>query len=416
MLRASALFYAVTVALLVGMVTSALILLVHFRNMETERWLAGQRALANARSAIRLAAASGDPRTTEHALDLFGSGEDSVFVRMRPYGLLDHVAARARIADRWAVESAFAGGRNADARVLVLGRGDGSAVHLCGDARVLGDAAVPDADVRRGYIESRPFTGERLVEGALQASEGNVSLSDPMMLQRIAANCHRLAMEDQWPVPWERAAVPDSTSDPFAPFPLVELTGIRELDGLSFTGPLILRSADTLVLGAGLRLDMVIVQAPFITVAAEAMLVAQCFADQGIHVEQGAKLLYPSALVVMSDGRGGHASVTIDADAVVEGAVVACMDPGDRKGTALVTTRPGTLVRGEVFSEGLLEHRGVLKGTAAAGALILHTASSTYRGYLLDGVLARPEPGIRIGALATGDRQHKDVLRWMPPA
>src|SRR5262249_11147538 len=146
MLRASALFYAVTVALLIGMISGSLVLLAHFRDTEMEHWLAQERATANAHSAGQLACVRDLTGAPVHALALFGDGQASATVQASAYGLLDHVAVRAGVANDEVVLAAFIGPRKADPYVLVLGGNDVGGVSLGGDTRITGDIVVPNAD------------------------------------------------------------------------------------------------------------------------------------------------------------------------------------------------------------------------------------------------------------------------------
>lgn len=416
MLRASALFYAVTVALLIGMVSAAIVLLAHFREVETERWLAQERATSNARSAVQLACAGGITDAQAQAVDLFGDGADSVLVHAEDLGLLDRVAVRAWVGPDEVELSAIIGPRAGDPRVLVLGGADIGALNVCGDTRITGDVVVPNADVRRGYIEGRPFAHEQLVDGAITASpRGSIAVGSAV-IDRIQRSLGRLTGTGAVPLTLAGLAFRTDTGDAFAPVPVVDLHGQRSIDQLRLKGPLVLRSADTLEIGADVDLDMVVVQAPFIAIRTLRPATVQCFAERGVEVGAGTVLSYPSAVVVIAEAEdAGQCGVTLDSAAVVEGAVIAAVTARSSSTRSAVSIAPYATVRGEVLCDGLVEQRGTVQGTVWANGISLRTASSTYRGHLLDAILERPPLGAEMGALATRNDEHKQVLRWTAP-
>lgn len=309
-LRASALLYAVTVALLLGSISGAVLLLVHFGNVESERWLAGEAALANARSAIHAYASGGDGPVLDEWNDLFGKGHDSVFVTVERVGMLDRVKAIGRKGDQETSIEAFLWPVPAGGPILMLGR-DAGALHMCGDARLRGDISIPNGDVRRGHIEGRGFSGERLVEGKV-AVEGNDHIGDidADRYARIRDNCSRTPQAGEFA--YRIGEVPDPQEEASPGTPVLSLHGKRTLTGMVLQGPLVLRCDDSLHLGADCRFDMVVVQAPFISIAPGARLVVQCFADRGILVGRDVRLEYPSALVLLAGNDASPPALTID--------------------------------------------------------------------------------------------------------
>ena len=385
-LRASALFYAVTVALVIAMVTGSSVLLAHYRMVEVERWLALQRAGSKARSGITRALTQ-QPGPTRRD-PLFECDTSTVEWARTPYGLFDLITVRASEGNRTVARSAYAAILESKGPVLSLPKGSGP-LHLCGDARIHGDAIVHQADLRRGYIDGRSYTGERLIEGMVSAPEHPNPGLEAAWRSRLQAACERGMLEGQIIVDVEALAQPPLTV--FERAMPVLLWTARHLTARSFQGPLIIRSEDTLVIDPDVELDMVMIEAPYIEIRSKAEIAVQCFATRGIHVGNDVHLAHPSLLCVMP-GRGdeGRVGITLDSNAVVLGGLLALRSTTTTAASPQIAIGANALVLGTVHCEGGVELRGEVDGRVTADHLLVRTASSIYQGYLLDGVL-RPD-------------------------
>lgn len=406
-LRASALFYAVTVALVIAMVTGSSVLLAHYRMVEVERWLALQRAASNARSGITWALTQ--PPGPQRRDPLFQGDTSSVEWARMPYGLFDLITVRASEGNRTVARSAYAAILERKGPVLSLPKGTGP-LHLCGDARIHGDAIVHRADLRRGYIDGRSYSGEQLIEGTVSAAEQPNPGPEPAWRSRVQAACERRVQEGQVFVDAETLA---QRSDEFfqQAMPVLIWTA-RHLSARSFQGPLIIRSEDTLVIDPDAELDMVMLQAPYIDIRSKAAITVQCFATRGIHVATDVHLAHPSLLCVMP-GRGdeGHVGITLDSSAVVLGGVLALRSTTTTAASLQIAIGAKALVLGTVHCEGGVELRGEVDGRVTADHLLVRTASSTYQGYLLDGVL-RPDTLGGALSVAPDPLSKWSIVKW----
>jgi hypothetical protein len=412
--QASALFYAVVVVLLVGSVVGGIILLTHHRNQLAERWLVHERVASNARSAAHLALSRSGPEATEEFIDLFGEGTDSAAVRWTSWGGLDLVHARAWYADQQATVAAFAGRHFDDALVLDLARRAGT-LHLCGDARLHGDVRVAQADVRRGHIEGRPFSGERLVEGTIHRATETTTTLRSELEERVRRLCAGLAFQAERIVTDAADPGPPWSGDPQEPVPVLHYRGATHLDQIDLRGPLIIRCDDSLSIGVNAALDLVIIQAPFIAVDPGAAFSAQCFATTGIVIGEGAQLHFPSMLAVCRDERRSEAAlIDVGEDVAVHGAVI-LLDRSvrDRSGGGLVI-HPRAEVHGEVFVEGGVQHQGLVTGTLVAHEMVLRTPASMYHGHLLDGILRPYTFGEPRGFGCSHQATERTLLQWAP--
>lgn len=412
-LKASALFYAITVALLVAMIMGAMVLLTHYRNIGSLRWTVHERVASNARSGAYAGLHHAIPDAGPMLLDLFGEGTDSVQVELRTWGGLDLIFSTAEFADQAAWTLAVAGRTFSTQYVLDLGDGGGP-LHLCGDARISGNIRVPLADVRRGYIEGRPFTGDRLVDGQIGRSLQDLVQLTPAFASRLKDAATGVSRWNERAVNLGEERSYDGTGQRAEdPVPVLELNGQVHLKGFHIKGPLIIRCNDSLTIDQDNELDLVILQAPFIVIDPGSRISVQCFASKGILVGENAELLFPSLLAVWRDEHlATAAQITIGEKALVQGAVIAVDRSIRDRQQGSLTIGPEAIIQGEVYAEGGVEHRGHIRGTLIAREFLLRTPASIYRGHLLDGTLDDYDLGRPIGFGCTETNEERIILEW----
>lgn len=411
-LKASALFYATTVSLLIGLVMGSMILLTHFRNIRSQEWIAHERAASNARSAAYFALHNSDRELGSIHVDLFQNGSDSATINVIPWGGLDLIKTRAWIADQEASITAFGGFLFDDQVVLDLARKAGP-LHMCGDARIHGDVRVPLSDVRRGYIEGKPFTGEKLVNGQLFRSEDQNRSLRKDLESRLQQNCTRTHLEGEYPIELPEDHRYDNLGGSSPTLPVLQFHGRTHLEGYDLKGPILIRCDDSLSIDATNQMEMVIIQAPFITIDPGTRLTAQLFSTQGIHLSEDVQLLFPSMLAVWRDEHlAAPAFIRVGENAHVQGAVIAVdrSTRGRSQGNILIGS--GALVQGEVYTDGSIQHQGHIRGTTTAGELILRTSASVYQGHLLDGTIQRYDLGSQWGFGCMTHSEERNILQW----
>ncbi len=391
-LEGSSLIYALTVILLVGTITSSLIVLAQYDHASTRNWI-------SAITVESLSLSGAIAGVTELPIGVDGSqeivdlsiGDQSVRAWRRPWGVFDIVEVEATIGRSTHQRRALFGLTERSSAVLELA-GHSNGLQMCGDARIRGDLLISNTDIRRGYIEGVSFTGDRLVEGNTIEIEPH----DLALPSQLYGRCSQLAGlrglgQEQY------ATIDTYEADSihvFEPVYVVNVTAVGTLDGGSWK-QCYLRSSDTLRIGPNCELLDVIVQAPFVEIAQGFTGAIQVFTTDGILVHSDVKLNYPSALVLAA-GSNVDARIVIEETALVEGAVVSLDQTTGSAETRLVVQAEAQII-GSVFVQGGLQNRGTIQGVTQAYALSLRTASSSYKGYLLDGVFEKPVHDFALG-------------------
>ncbi len=382
-LRGSALFMAVTIVLLVGMVTASLVLDVHLATIRSARFLDQARVQDNARSAAYLSLTDLPMEGGARMVGLFGDANDSVQMVRSPYGLLDLVQVVARSRGQEASLTAYGAGTIDPGIILHLGRTN-NGLRLCGDARLKGTISVPGAEVAQGWVEGRPFTGDRMVQGDILPAGREI----PPLAPGIEGRMEQLCAGTPSMVPMLRS----QGHDEFVP--VLELPANTRLSDRSLRGPLIIRSDDTLIVAADCVLDMVLLQAAFIVIEPGFRGRIQCFARRGMDIGPGCRLQYPSALAIVRDAHFAQGpQLNIGEGTWLQGGVVLIDRHVRGRSSGGVFIAPGALVDGELHVQGALELRGEVRGVVRTQRFVLRTSSAVHDDHLLDGLITSyPHP------------------------
>jgi hypothetical protein len=378
-------FYAVTVALLVGVVVSAWVLFAHLRSQRAEAFLNAARTADNARSAAIMALAVLPNEGGSVTMTLHGEMDDSVQVERIPFGILDLIVSHAhRHGHHVRMFGYGAGALNAKGPVLQMPDRQG-AVHLSGDARLAGDVVVPNGDVRRGHIEGRTYTGEQLVEGAVVPAQGGLPPLATGLPERLRALCNGASLGQLHGLEQQG----DGRTHVRYQMPIMEFIGPTSLAGMTIMGPCVIRCTDTLTIATDSQLDMVVVQAPFIKMEEGFTGAVQCFARRGMLIGEDCRLKYPSLLAVVRDGHDAAApKLHLGARTFVQGGVAFVDQQVRGRATGGVIIEADARIEGELFVAGDLQLHGEVRGSVITDRLLVRTPTATYEGHLLDGVIA----------------------------
>ncbi len=383
-------FYAVTVAVLIGSVSSSIVLLDHHQNLRVSRVLAMEHARDLALAALHTA-----PPLTAAApawsgrLDPFRSGQRTVEVQVEPWGLFEAVSATATHADR-TVKATGLRGRYLDTMATLHIDRRAGLLHMCGDARVHGRAFVPRAEVRRGHIAGKPLTGHRLIDAVVHSSSEH-------QITVINADVHRRVRH-----------VMDELDHASAG----HTTAAGHLNDPGLAQQVVIMSRDTLVIGPACALRNAIIRAPFIRLLGGVRGSVQCFADRGIRVDSAAVLEFPSALCTVRGPQDARvAPIVIASGAQVQGTVLALDGSIRGKSEPLVVLERGAVLDGELFAQGAADIRGLVHGRAIVGSLCVRTDGSLFGDHLLDGEIG-PARTTLVSAGTLGTDREPCLLTW----
>jgi len=396
-LRGGALLLALLIATLVAAITAGLLLMLQYhrgyasQSLKHERL---QRNLASATSILLTREAGGDGDTT--VLDLFEEGSDSVLLIQEPWGVFD-IGLAAAYEGNDTLSNGFLMGRvpQATDRYALYMADEYHPLSIAGKTRIEGDAYLPEAGIRKAYIENQAYAYEELLFGGmLHQSTPSLPPLDEAVLKRLTAylepdmeNAATDAMQD-----WLSVYAADSIRPTFSGAALVlHSRDSMAVDALSITGKAVLLADSAITVSATASLENVLLFAPVIRFADGFRGRLQAFARDSIMVGRSCTFDYPSALGVVHVPEDSvvletQPLIRMDSASVLNGLIFSYF-PGSDQYLAKVTLGKETVVNGQVYADGLLELQGTVNGMTLCRRFTLLTPTSLYENFVLGGVM-----------------------------
>lgn len=418
-LKAGSLLSAIVVSLVILAIIGALMLLGGHRQQLIQRQLRLERLERNLRSAKALALA-GMPTADQEVrhLDLFGTGRDSAWIARSAWGIYeactfgayqqgDTLWREALLGRAWPVKERFAL-RLAD---------DDRPLSVSGRTRIIGDAFLPPAGIRKAYIENQSFEGDKVVNGSISDSGHDLPPLNGTVLSRLIAALHTDTLPSGRAV--QGLAPGDSIHVSFSsPTQHLFLPDSTILTGMMLSGNLALHCNGVLRVAPSAKLEQVLLFAAGIIVESGFEGSLQAFARDSLVVAKECLLTYPSALGLIpvpdtTDVIEAHPFIQVGAHSTVRGTVFSHSPPKNHLLLSSIFLAEGSKVEGEVYADGYLESRGTVKGSTTCRRFRLRTPSTLYDNFILGAMMdAKGLSPFYLGSMLIHGDGQKNVGRW----
>lgn len=382
-LEARALFYAIMVAFFVAVISGIMLLNSYHQHVLFNHYTTQQKLLHNCESGVQLLLGAGKEQIPSTVLDLYEKGTDSVRIIQQPWGLLD-----VAFVESWSsqgifndtIRRSFFIGKKPPAYALTLSEGT-DALALCGHTQLVGDIFVPREGVERGFINGKPYQGNKLVDGKISITKSIDNSYLKPRFEQLMALQKRAATETI-----ERDTIEHSFGKPT----LVLRAPTFYTAGLSLKGNIIIIADSLLTIAANSILDDVIVMGTTIRIEQGFQGTVQAFARDSLIVENDVVLAYPSMLSLLPTLTTEDFAPWIELQdgCVQTGAIVVPMFKY-REQQPKVHLHPKATVEGQVWVNGLFQHDGTVYGSVFCESFLLKTAAAVYENYLLDAIINR---------------------------
>ncbi|MEN0052361.1 MAG: hypothetical protein AAGC65_01765 [Mucilaginibacter sp.] len=418
MLKASALYIVIIIALVIALLCSALILSAYFYKVEYQQKFRHDRLAHNLRSGVNILLSDQDNSYLRaQPISLFDNEQDSVSLQKYPWGIFDIGIVKAFI-QRDTLYEVFSMANRIDSTkwsALYLIDED-RPLSLSGNTTIRGEAYLPKAGVKTAYVDNHSYTGnEKLVQGKIRNSERTLPLLSEPRLQ-ILAKLKNGGLRTSLPLP-ETQRVGRS----FRVSPLIVKLGKQavSLQDLQLSGNVIIYSDTTLVIEGSAVLRNVLVFAPGIVVREGFHGNCQLFATDSISIAPNCRLEYPSCAGVLRDTSaviGFPEKISIGENSALEGLVFS-YEKTKGKLPPVISLGKSSRITGQVYSQGILSLKDqvLIQGNVMTSRFLYQNNFTAYENYLIGVTFDAPalSPYFLISPMSPVSANGQKILQWL---
>lgn len=424
MLKAGSVFYAIAIALIIGIVTSSLIAYAYYNTLQTEYYLNWSKVEKNAYSALNLVleAPEAHPFNEIVELDLYGNGNDSVTINKKDWGAYEMVVIKAHSGKQFkALIGMIGNGMYKNEKNGLYLADQDKPLSLCGETILQGISYLPKAGVKRAYVEGKSYTGEQLVYGVSKESKKDIPPFRKTLLEKIFSsldNGKTLFSNEHSDSLSQIITSYDSIHNSFSNPPLfLQSPDLVDISNKSISGNVVIQSGRKIYVQKSAALKDIILLAPSIEFESGFQGSLQAFASDTLIIGEKVKLQYPSvAGVFRKEKRGSNSVLLMHEEATLQGTLMGYEEKEENGKGLRIQVDKDCKITGWIYCNGALDLKGKVYGSVFCKKFILITPSSVYENHLLNVEinplkLSPRFTGINITDEATtGKRQ---VLKWL---
>ena len=417
MLRASALYLVIVIALVMGVLCSAVIAAGYYYRSYAQRYERAELLRLNLQSGINLLLAAPAAEQPEQAVSLFGGPSDSLLVQKVTWGLFDLGTVRAFIQQDTLSRALLIAAVIDSAKWAALQVIDEDrSLSVSGHTHIRGNVWIPKAGIREAYVNNQAYTGNK------QLVDGHQYTSNKELPALLAGRLQKLA----------QMSIPGQASD--SALLRRDGTVVSFLKGskcfrfekkpatlahIVLRGRIVLYSDTSLTIDSTATLDNIVIFARSIRLNSGFKGRCQLFARDSVYIGPRCTLAYPSAVGVLgrTDKDEQPKKLALENASTVQG-MVFIWEKQPAKLPPLLSLGKHAVVYGQVYVQGLVNFQddAAVFGSVAAHRFLYQTAYTRYENYLinLDIDAARLSRYYLTSDLAPAAGHAKKVLAWLP--
>jgi len=416
MLKASALYIVIVVALVIAVLCSSLIVSAYYYRLQYQRKFRYDQLQSNLNSGISILLASDlSAYKNERIFALYNEGEDSVSLKKSSWGIFEVATSKAFV-QKDTLRKAFMVANKIDSNrwaALYLIDED-RPLSVSGNTMIRGTAFVPKAGVKEAYVDGKAYQGDkRLVIGSKRNSERQLPGLQEGVLRQIESIRGYKSTDSSF-------NHRDSLSNSF--FNPTMVVNFRKkattISNIKLSGNIIIVSDTSLTIDQTATLSNVIVYAKSITIKAGFHGKCQLFAQDSIGVQRDCDFGYPSCLGLLRfiADKGVQGRIGIGENTQVNGAVFT-YEREKSQLQNLIDLSKNVKISGLVYAQGLVRFKSgdEINGGVFTNRFLYQSAYTTFENYLI-GVridAAQLSPYYLTGSLFPVAQKKQKVLQWL---
>lgn len=345
----------------------------------------------NAVSGMNLLLSGTDFSLDENSVvDLYENYSDSVYLKKASWGIYEVYMAYAFSNGDTIKKEGIVGSLFLEEEKLALYLTDKHRpLSISGDSRIIGNVSIPEAGIRKAYIEGKAYTGDKTVYGSVAFSKPDLPTLNEVILDGIKSFLYPIRVDSSNN---DESFGVDSMDNSFnRPVQYLFSKDSLRLENIFLKGNIIVFCDSAVKIESSAKLDDIQIYAPSVTIKEGFKGSVQIFSRDSIRVEKNVTLEYPSVLGLITASKKDYQyddnpRISIPENSRVNGIVFTSTADDDNPFPIIQIDKGGT-VYGQVFASGMLQLQGEILGATLTKGFILKTKSTLYENFVLDGIM-----------------------------
>jgi hypothetical protein len=420
MLRASSLFYALAITVIMALVSTSLLVAAHYARMRMQRDEMREEVIRNSKSGLELLIGDESISNADSPMeiDLFGNGSDSVTLQKKSWGAFEIAISRAhnKFFNRELIASIGWKSDADDHTALILADLD-RPLSITGNTKLTGDCYLPKAGIQRAYIEGQSYSGDKLVYGEIKNADRFLPPYNDSLVKRLKYLFEFQPGQNDSIIYEEQFEQSDSISNSFANEPLYVFNDdVININSQIISGEVCIISRKLIHVEKNSSIHDALLIAPKIEIDNEVQGNFQAFARDSLIAGEKLQLHYPTVLgIIGTDKSPDFVSLSVGKKSKIFGQLFACSTVEDFRKHAIITTENESLVYGEIYCSDLVDHKGTVLGNITCSKFELKTSSAEYENHLMNAIIDRPKRSADFvsSAITRKKNDRKTVVQWL---
>ncbi|MFI5139796.1 MAG: hypothetical protein ACHQIM_18385 [Sphingobacteriales bacterium] len=418
MLKASALYIVIIIALVIAVLCSSLIVAAYFYKIQYLRKTRYDQLENNLASGINILIASADTSYTHgKTFSLFNDDADSVALKRFFWGMYDIGTVEA-INQRDTLYKTFTLANAIDSAkwaALYLVDED-RPFSLSGKTTIRGDAYIPKAGVQEAYIDNKAYQGDkRLIIGHRHVSEKKLPALNANRLKLFDQFFHRDIAGDNNLLNKDSVIASFLNPTRFANFK----KEVKTIEKIHLSGNIMLFSDTTIIIDSTAVLKNVVVFARAIVVKSGFQGNCQLFATDSISIGRNCRFNYPSCSGILrfqAPRINSQAKISLGHNADFKG-ILFTYEKTETPVKSLISIGKHAKIKGQVYSQGILELKDTTEvdGSVFTSLFEYKNPFTLFENYLINTTINSKalSPYYLTGELLPVAGKKKKVLQWL---
>lgn len=401
-LPATALFYALLITTLVGIVLTALLSLWMYFRASQQKDLGLWQQLSQLESGFLYASQQDGYFTGEQ----FTYSADTVLLSHYNWGVFEVASSSVPTSVGTPLHKTGLLGRKSGLGPSLELLDTRKQLALSGKSQIRGDAVLPRGGITTTTVNGRPFQGETALVGTSISGEGEApALSIDPFDQLVPPRDLRIEMTE----------TPDSLEVRFGEGPLFLNVKHIDLRNKYWKGAIFIQADSLIIVDKSSRLDGVILHAPKIQLDTSLTGRLQAFATEELTVGPGAVLTYPTVLAILPAAQNyrQNGRLRVDENVSVDGFILGLKHESARESQLLASFK-NTRLKGRIVWQGGLEISGQVQGAVYCDNFFYRgQGGQFYFNYLVDCVIDGPARSDHWVEPVIWPKGEKRVVQWL---